>query len=429
MTTMPTRRAENAETDVMVLGAGIVGVSTALHLQQRAQNVLLIDKARPGSGTSHGNAGLIERASVIPYAMPHSPWALLRYADNRQPDVRFQWRALPQLAPWLWRYWRESAPARLARAAQDMLPLIQRCVSEHAPLVQAAGLQSLIRQCGWMDVYRHPAAFAEAAATAQQLKNTHDLRADVLDIVALQRREPGLLPQAGMAGAIHWLDPWSVRSPGALVEGYAKLFQQRGGTLIQTDARALEPGERCWRLHTPTGTLHARHVVIALGPDTLDISEALGYRLPLIHKRGYHLHFRPEAGQALPHVPLCDSQAGFVLSSMSDGVRLTTGVSLTLPDAPPDTAQLQQAESIARTFWPLGSPVEAEPWMGRRPCTPDMRPIIGPATHHPRLWFNVGHAHHGLTLGPATGRLLAEMITGDGPFTNPAPYSPSRFNA
>ncbi|MDO5102980.1 MAG: FAD-binding oxidoreductase [Lautropia sp.] len=424
--------------DTIVLGAGIVGVCTALHLQQRGQRVALVDQQEPGQGTSFGNAGLIERASVIPYAMPYSIPTLLRYAGNRQPDVRFQWRAMPGLAPWLWRYWRESSPANLARAADDMRPLIERCTAEHAPLIQAAGLNHLVRQSGWMDIYRDPLAFTRAAADARTLIGPYQLKADVLDGQALKAREPGFLPDSNMAGAIHWLDPWTVSAPGDLVKGYAELFVRQGGRFIRADARRLShlgdtaarPDEQTnWTLPTDEGELRARHVVIALGPDAGDVYRPLGYRLPLVHKRGYHLHFKPQADQPVPVVPMCDSKGGFVLSAMKDGVRLTTGVSLTRPDAPPERTQLTLAERIARQYWPLGTAVEAEPWMGRRPCTPDMRPIIGPAARHRGLWFNFGHAHHGLTLGAASGRLLAEMMTGETPFTNPAPYSANRFDA
>jgi D-amino-acid dehydrogenase len=89
--------------------------------------------------------------------------------------------------------------------------------------------------------------------------------------------------------------------------------------------------------------------------------------------------------------------------------------------------QLERAEPIARRLFPLGERLDSEPWMGSRPCTPDMLPVIGPAPRHANLWFAFGHAHHGLTLGPVTGRLVAEMVTGQAPFIDPAPYSPARF--
>lgn len=415
--------------DVLVLGAGIVGVSTALHLQMRGRRVCLVDQDDPGQGTSFGNAGLIERASVVPYSFPRSWRQVFSYLGNRHSALRFEWRALPGLAPWLWRYWRESGPDRLQAASRDMLPLVERCVAEHEPFVKAAGLRSLIRESGWIDMYRDSQAFESAASAAALLSQQHGLRVDVLGADALRAREPGFLPQAEVAGGIHWLDPWSVQSPGDLVAGYARLFGERGGQLLRAKVRALRPDAGRWLVEKQgQGGLAAREVVLALGPDTLSLCESLGYRLPLVHKRGYHLHFRPERGEAVPLVPLCDSEAGFVLASMKDGVRLTTGVSLAALSSPPDSSQVRAAEQVARRFWPLGRVVEAEPWMGRRPCLPDMRPVIGPAPRHRGLWFNTGHAHHGLTLGPVSGRLLAEMMTGETPVVDPAPYAVSRFD-
>lgn len=457
-----------AVADVLVLGAGIVGVSTALHLQARGRKVLLVDKAAPGRGTSFGNAGLIERASVVPYAFPRSASQLLSYLGNTHSALRFEWRALLGLAPWLWRYWRESAPVPLAKAAADLLPLIERSVLEHEPLVKAAGVGALVRQNGWIEVYRDGASFRGAAAEARSLSLSHGLRAEVLDAFALRAREPGFLADGGLVGGVHWLDPWNVSSPGALVAGYARLFSERGGEVLEDEVLRIAPvaeqsqaevGQKAvrfdadqslqraemadvsavaalarahrergagWRVWLRgRGEIRATEVVVALGPDAMMVLAPLGYQLPLVHKRGYHLHFRPR--QVVPQVPLVESQAGFVLSSMEDGVRLTTGVSLTRPDALPNDGQLRAAERIARSFWPLGDAVEAEPWMGRRPCMPDMRPVIGPAPRHAGLWFNFGHAHHGLTLGPVTGRLLAELMTGETPLMNPAPFSAARF--
>lgn len=414
--------------DVLVLGAGIVGVSTALALQAQGRQVCLVDQEDPGRGTSFGNAGLIERASLVPYAMPRDPGTVLRYGTNTHSALRFQWRALPWYAGWLSRYWHESATLPLARATEDMRPLIERCLSEHQPFIDAAGLQSIVGEGGWIDLFRGNQLFATEAALARSKAQTYGLAMEVLDAAALQARLPGLRPEGGITGGVHWRDPWTVRSPFRLVQGYADLFSAGGGTVLRGDALALKQTDGDWQLPLPDGrTVHASDVVLAMGADTRTLAGRLGYRLPLRPKRGYHLHFRvDEDHPALPY-PVCDGESGFVLATMEDGIRLTTGVHLALPDAPPNYAQVEQDTRIAREFWPLGAPIETTPWMGRRPCTPDMRPIIGPAPHHRGLWFNVGHAHHGLTLGPVSGRLLAEMITGQQPFTDPSPYSVQRF--
>ncbi|MGQ7816268.1 NAD(P)/FAD-dependent oxidoreductase [Metapseudomonas furukawaii] len=409
--------------DILVLGAGIVGVSTALHLQARGRDVCLVDRAEPGSGTSHGNAGLIERSSVIPYAFPRDLGALLRYGLNRQPDVRYSPTYLPRLAPWLAAYWYQSAPRRLEAASRAMLPLVERSVEEHDQLVAAAGLEHLIRAKGWMDIYRSPEALARAADEARSL-DRFGLRYEILDGDALRRREPHLGPVA--AGGIHWHDPKTVLDPGALVRGYAELFVRRGGRLLTGDARGLTRRSDAWCLSVGDLDLQAPQVVVALGPQSGDLFRQLGYRIPLAIKRGYHMHYAPVEGAGLDH-SICDAQSGYVLAPMARGIRLTTGIEFAHPDAPANEIQLRRAERLARELLPLGRRLDAEPWLGRRPCLPDMRPVIGAAPRHPGLWFNFGHAHHGLTLGPVSGRLLAEVMTGERPFTDPTPYGAQRF--
>jgi D-amino-acid dehydrogenase len=409
----------------LVLGAGIVGVSTALHLQARGRQVILIDRDEPGSGTSHGNAGLIERSSVIPYAFPRNLGALLRYGLNRQPDVRYSPLHLPKAAPWLLRYWRQSAPGRLAAAAADMLPLVQRSVEEHDALIEAAGLAALVKAKGWIEVFRDPALFAQAKQEVKGLAR-YGLHYEFLEREQLQAREQQL--QGDVVGGIHWLDPKTVSNPGGLTRGYAALFVQRGGQFLHGDASSLRQVDGKWQVDSQRGALSADEVVACLGPQSAELYAPLGYRFPLGIKRGYHMHYATRGDAQLQH-SICDTQGGYVLAPMARGVRLTTGIEFAASDAPANEIQLQRCEALARKLFPaLGERLDDQPWLGRRPCMPDMRPVIGPAPRHKGLWFNFGHAHHGLTLGPVTGRLLAEMLTGEQPFTDPAPYSAARFD-
>ncbi|MHC6225402.1 NAD(P)/FAD-dependent oxidoreductase [Pseudomonas sp. X10] len=408
----------------IVLGAGIVGVSTALHLQARGRQVILVDRNEPGSGTSHGNAGLIERSSVIPYAFPREFGALLRYGLNRQPDVRYSLLHLPKVAPWLLRYWQHSAPTPLATATAAMLPLVQRCVEEHDALIDAAGLGDMVQAKGWIEVYRDSALFERAKADAKGL-GRYGLQYEILERGQLQAREQQL--GGAVVGGIHWLDPKTVNNPGGLTRGYAALFIKRGGQFIHGDARSLRQVAGQWQVNTRRGPVTAPEVVACLGPQSADIYAPLGYRIPLGIKRGYHMHYGTRGGAELGH-SICDSQGGYVLAPMARGVRLTTGIEFAASDAPGNEIQLQRCEALARTLFPgLGERLDDTPWLGRRPCLPDMRPVIGPASRHKGLWFNFGHAHHGLTLGPVSGRLLAEMLTGEQPFTDPTPYSAQRF--
>jgi len=149
-------------------------------------------------------------------------------------------------------------------------------------------------------------------------------------------------------------------------------------------------------------------------------------RLPLAVKRGYHRHFRPRGNASLTR-PVLDAEGGYVLAPMEQGIRLTTGVEFADRDAPPTPVQFDRVMPTAKRLFPLGAAVEPSPWMGSRPCLPDSRPMIGQSPVHPWLWIATGHAHWGLTLGPATGRLVAEMMSGATPFCDPAPYRAERF--
>jgi len=409
--------------DVIVLGAGIVGVSAALHLQMRGRNVVLIDRRGAGEETSHGNAGLIERSSVIPYGFPRDLRTVLRYALNRSADVRSDWRFLPRILPWLWQFWRESAPGSLKKAAAEMLPLIERSVSEHELLMAEAGLLGQLRRTGWIEAFRSRKSLDQAAKHAAALE-PYGLHFDILDGKTLRQREPHT--SETLIGGIHWRDPATVPDPGGLVKGYADLFLRRGGRFVQGEARTLQQDGIEWTVRSRDSVVRAHDVVIALGPWSDTVLRPLGYRVPLVVKRGYHVHLQPQADAVLHH-PVVDVDGGFLLAPMTRGIRLTTGVEFAHRDSVPTPLQLDQTEPLAREIFPLGDRIDPQPWMGARPCLPDMRPVIGAAPRHEGLWCAFGHNHHGLTLGPVTGRLLAEMMTGRETFTDPRPYSIDRF--
>ena len=212
-----------------------------------------------------------------------------------------------------------------------------------------------------------------------------------------------------------------------LTKAYADLFTRKGGRFCKGDARRLAAEPLGWRVATETGPIDAREAVIALGPWSDDVFRPLGYDIPLAVKRGYHMHYKMQGNATLPH-PVRDADGGFSLAPMSKGIRLTTGVEFADRDAPPSPVQLARDEPLARELFPLAERLEPQPWMGRRPCLPDMVPVIGKGERHRGLWFAFGHAHHGFTLGPVTGRLLAEIMTGEEPFTEPSRYAASRFH-
>ncbi|KVX65105.1 NAD(P)/FAD-dependent oxidoreductase [Burkholderia stagnalis] len=411
--------------DTLVLGGGMIGVSVAVHLQQRGLSVALVDRKAPGNETSFGNAGLIQREGVYPYAFPRGFGTLLKYACNRSPDVRYHAAAMPKLAPFLYRYWRNSHPARHAAIARAYAPLIEHCVTEHRALIDAAGAGALLRDGGWFKVFRRAATRDAETRNAERWRAEYGVTFDALDAAGLRDAEPFLSEE--LIGALRYTGSDSIRDPHALVTAYARHFERLGGRIVTGDALTLahDPGHG-WRVDTAEGPLDAHAAVVALGPWSDLLCERLGYRLPLAVKRGYHMHYAAQPGARLNR-PVLDADSGFLIAPMTRGIRLTTGAELGLRDTPATPAQLAAVEPVARRLFPLGARVDGVPWLGRRPCTPDMLPVIGAAPRHRDLWFAFGHAHHGFTLGPVTGRLVADLMMGTPPFVDPAPFRVERF--
>lgn len=412
-------------TDILVLGAGIVGVSVALHLQQRGRAVVLADRRGPCEETSYGNAGIIQREGIVPYAFPRDPEKILRTALNQLPEAHIDWRALPALAPWLWAYWRHGSPARVAATASAARPLIERSIAEHEALMQAAGISALLRRTGYLKVFRSPELFAAGCRLEQAASEAYGVMYEVKDARAVHELEPHL--DGALAGGILMPQPASVTDPAAVGKGYAALFSRRGGKLHTADARTLEAAAEGWLVRTVEGPIEARDAVVALGPWMDEVTRRLGLSLPLAVKRGYHMHYRAR-GNAMLNRPIFDAEGGYVLAPMQRGLRVTTGAEFAPRDAPPSPVQLDRVEPLARALFPLADRIEPKPWLGSRPCFPDLLPMLGAVPGKPGLWLAAGHHHLGFTLGPVTARLLAEMMTGEAAFTDPWPYRVDRFH-
>ena len=223
--------------------------------------------------------------------------------------------------------------------------------------------------------------------------------------------EPEKVPAnvVGMGYGVKWSNGEPTGKPALLAALHARAFERLGGRFVQGNAASLEADGGAWRLRTARGVLDASSAVVALGPWADVVTRALGYDFPLAVKRGYHMHYRP-AGEAKLNTPMLDTERGYFLAPVRRGIRLTTGAAFALRDAIRTPVQLGRAEPIARELFPLAERLDNEPWMGARPCTPDMLPVIGRAPRHESLYFAFGHAHHGLTLAAVTGRLVAELV-------------------
>src|SRR5229473_5239339 len=258
------RRMAELKADVLVLGAGMVGVSAALHLQQRGRDVILVDRHElAGEETSFGNAGMIESASVFPYMFPRDFGQILQYAINGSPQVRYQFFDLPSFLPWLVRYYLASSPDRALHSAMAELPLIRRSLIEHEALIAEAEVPELLRRTGWIKLFRSDATLASAVAELERARQ-YGVAGEVLDAKAIATREPNLT--GDFAGAVYFPAPGFVPDPGGLAKAYAALFKRKGGRFHVGDARTLEQSGGRWRVATLEGSITAREVVVAMGP-------------------------------------------------------------------------------------------------------------------------------------------------------------------
>lgn len=410
--------------DVVVLGAGMVGVSVAWHLARRGHAVTLVDRRAPGCETSFGNAGLIQREAVRPRPFPRDVATLWRLLPNHGIDVRYRGAALLAAARALAGYWHNSAPKAFARIVPEYASLIRHCTDEHAVMIEHAGADALVRKDGWRYGFRSQSVFDHQWELAEEAHDRFGADYRMLDQAGLHQCEPALSDR--LIGAIEWTNSWSVVDPGALVQAYAAAFASLGGRVVQAEASALTQVGGAWRLSTDHGAFSGSDLVLAAGPWSSEWLARLGYRLPMFYMRGYHMHYAALDGQVL-NKPVLDYEKGYLLAPKRAGIRLTTGAELNSLHAPPLSGQLQAAEHEARQIFPLGERLDPNAWLGARPCMADMKPVIGPAPRHNGLWFALGHAHQGFTSGPLTGRLIGEMMDGEKPLVDMAPFRADRF--
>lgn len=391
--------------DAIVLGAGMVGVSTALALQMEGVDVALLDRRAPGQETSFGNMGMIQTEAAEPYAFPRSAKAILSIAFRQSNDVNWHLDALPSSLLPLISYFRNSAPARHLEVAAIYSLLTRQAAENHKPLIEASGASNLIQKDGYHTAYRTVRRFEEGSRYADRLRERYGVESEAISTATLAQAEPGL--RRGLTGAIHWKQPWSCSDPGGLVTAYSDLFEVRGGKLLRGDALTLAPTRRGWKIKSDSGEIEAGNAVVALGPWSLAVMKRLGYNVPMFRKRGYHRTYRVESG---PRIPFMDIENAIMCSPMQTGLRIGTGAEISRQDARATPVQLSRAEEKVGELFALGKPIEDEPWFGDRPCIVDMLPVVGRAPRHPNLWTHFGHGHQGFTLGPTTAKLLAELM-------------------
>jgi D-amino-acid dehydrogenase len=408
---------------VAVIGAGIVGVSTAIWLQREGHDVVLIDRKGPAEGASFGNGGVLAAAAVVPVTVP----GLLRRAprmllDPGQP-LFMKWGYLPKLAPWLRRYLSHANTDSAHRRAAALTPLIGDSLADHQALAQGTGAERWVVPSDYLFLYPDRAAY-DGDAFGWSVRKANGFRWDLLEVDAIRAYDPvwGPAVRFGVKLGNHG----RISDPGAYVKALAAHAVAQGARLLIGEVTDIVRAEgRVAGVHMGGETIPCDAAVIATGVWSGPLARKLGMNVPLESERGYHLElWEPNV---MPRSPVMVTAGKFVVTPMEGRLRLAGVVEYGGLDAGPSRAPIALLERNIRAAIPGLTWRHATEWMGHRPAVADSIPLIGEAPGLRGAFLGFGHDHVGLTGGPKTGRILAQLISGRTPNIDLAPYAPGRF--
>lgn len=409
--------------DVIVIGAGVVGLSTALALQARGLAVTVLDREGPAAGASAGNAGAFAFTDILPLASP----GILRKAPKWLLDPLGPLSVPPayalRIAPWMFRFWRACSPARVAQSTTAQTALMDLSRAELEPFLAATGTLPMLRKEGNLQVYESEAEF-RAALPGWQARADHGIEFQHMSPAEMADLQPGLSPRF-IRGTFTpgW---YSIADPKLYTLALAERFRAQGGEIARTEATALTPDDQGVTLALAGGeTRRAGHVVVAAGAHSHLLARGLGDRIPLETERGYNTTLPEDAFDLRTQITF--GGHGFVITRLSTGIRVGGAVELGGLTLPPNFRRSEAMLKKAQAFLPGLKPTGGVQWMGFRPSLPDSLPAIGAARATPRVTYAFGHGHLGLTQSAGTARLVADLVAGAAPAIDLTPFSPQRF--
>jgi len=407
---------------VLVIGAGVVGMACARALQGAGLSVCVIDRDAPGEGCSYGNAGVIAVEHVLPLARPATLVRLPRMLLGAASPLYLKPERMPALAGWFARFVAACRPDRVERGTRAIAALTRRSLTAWETVLAGSGARHLLQQRGLYEVYEDARAQA-AARRGAALAGSFGVRVESLDGAALRAREPAL--SARLAGALYFPEVAHVLDPRGVVTALARAFSEAGGCLRRDSVRSLASAADGVAVVTDSATLSAERVVIAAGLGARALCRTLGYDPPLVAEMGYHVTF-PEA-RARVSAPVASAADGFIATPMADALRVAGTVEFAREEAPADWRRAAAlASRAARLFRdPLGAP--AARWRGSRPTLPDFLPAIGFLPGQRRVFAAFGHQHIGLTTAAVTAEIVRDLLLGRPAAVDVEPYAPARF--
>ena len=398
---------------VAIIGAGIVGVSTAIWLQRLGHRVTLVDREGPAAGTSHGNAGVLAASSIVPIPVPGLVAKAPRMLFDPNQPLYLRWSYLPKLLPFLAPYLRS---ARRHETISDALSILLHDTAEqHAALAEGTGAERYLHPGDYVFGYGEGGFERDASGWAARERRGHPF--EVIDDVA------GYDPV--LAGRFRRLvrcpHHGRISDPGAYVQALADHVERHGGTFVRATVEDVRDGA----VVTDGGEIEADAVVVASGIWSRKLLERRGVRVPMEAERGYHIEF--VAPSVVPRAPVMVAAGKFVLTPMEGRLRAAGIVEFGGLNSKRSKAPFALLEKQTMEVLPDLRYERMEEWMGHRPSTVDSLPLIGQVDTN--VWAGFGHQHVGLTAGPKTGRWLASLIDGNSPNVDLAPFAPNRFGA
>jgi D-amino-acid dehydrogenase len=407
----------------IVIGAGIVGVSSAVHLQRQGFQVTLVDRLAPGQGTSFGNAGVLAPSAMVPVPTPGIALKIPKLLLDPKGPLFLRWSYLPKFIPWGLSYLASSRPRKVAHVAQNLAALVGDCVEQNQELSRGTKAERWLQPCDYLFLFTDRQAF-ERDAYIWDLRRDYGARWDTLDAGDLGDLAPGLGPKHRFAVLLK--DHGMITNPGAYVNDLAEHFAAQGGTIERAEVSALDHSTHgAVSLVTTKGPLTADILVVAAGAWSHRLTKQLGVKIPLESERGYHIELQDPS--VVPKVPVMVADGKFVATPMSDGLRLAGLAEFGGLDAPASAGPIRLLLEHARELFPGLTYSAHREWMGHRPATPDSLPVIGPAPGRSNIFFAFGHQHVGLMSGAKTGRLVADLAAGGKPNIDLAAFRAERF--
>ncbi len=408
---------------VVVIGAGIVGVSAGIWLRRMGAEVTIVDKGAPGSGTSFGNAGVLAACSMVPVTTPglilKAPGMLL----DRDFPLFVRWSYLPRLLPWLMKYLANTNESATRRIARGLTGIVGDTVDQHLALTDGLASRDFITLGDYNFAYADRAAF-EADKYVWDMRAAAGFTPEVIEGGAVQDYDPAFGPAIGLLAQMR--DHGFVVDPGGYVTALAEDFQALGGHIRQSEVTDVTlEGGRISQVLTGDGPIDCENAVLAAGVWSGPLMKKLGIRVPLESERGYHIVFKDATGG--PKAPTMIAAGKFVATPMAAGLRCAGIVEFGGLEAGPSAAPLELLRKRVREVFPALEFIGEEPWMGHRPATTDSLPLIG-EVGKTGVFAAFGHHHIGLTGGPKTGRLVAGLVTRRPTNMDLSPYAPGRFS-